>query len=114
MLVAEGNDETEGDDRMIRGTTPDLEFELPIDTSLLKEAYVTFSQGGMVRIDKALADCRASGNKLTLRLTQEETLKLKSGTVTEIQIRIRTVNGEAIASEIISEPTERILKDGVI
>lgn len=99
---------------MIRGTTPLLEFEIPFDTSQLAEAFVTMSQNGAVVLDKALKECSSHGNKLAVRLTQEDTLKLECNCITEIQIRIRTLEGEALASNIIRECTERILKDGVI
>lgn len=99
---------------MIRGTTPTLEFIIPFDTSWLAEAYVTLSQRGTVVIDKPLEECTCNENKLTVRLTQEETLKLQCDCITEIQIRARTLAGDALASNIIRESTERILKDGVI
>ena len=99
---------------MIRGTTPLLEFVIPFDTSLLAEAYVTLSQNGVVVLDKALDDCKCDANKLSVRLTQEETLKLQCDRITEIQIRARTLEGEAVASNIFRERTDRILKDGVI
>ena len=69
---------------------------------------------GAVVIDKALSDCTREENKLSVRLSQEETLKLKHDCVTEIQIRAKTLDGEAIASQIIQVHTQRILKDGVI
>ena len=99
---------------MIRGTTPTLEFVLPLDTGQFAEAFVTLSQNGAIVIDKALTECNCNQNKLSVRLTQEETLKLKCDCVTEIQIRAKTVAGDAIASNIIREDTNRILKDGVI
>ena len=99
---------------MIRGTTPTLEFVLPMDTGQLAEVFVTVSQDGSVVIDKQMKDLDLNGNKLSVRLTQEETLKLKSGCMAEIQIRARAVAGEAIASNIISVSAGRILKDGVI
>ena len=99
---------------MIRGTTPLLEFAIPFDTSLLAEAYVTLSQKGVVLVDKPLAECKCDADKLSVRLTQEETLKLEDDCTTEIQVRARTTSGDAIASAIIRENTERILKDGVI
>ena len=104
----------EGDDDMIRGTTPTVEFELPMEVSTLSELYVTFCQGGITRIEKTLADCVVDGTKLSMRLTQEETLRLKDKGSVEIQIRARTVTGRSIASEIIEERVGRILKDGVI
>ena len=99
---------------IIRGTTPTLEFELPFGTDQLAEAYVTLAQREVVLVDKPLTECQCDGNKLTVKLTQEETLKLDRECNTEIQIRARLLSGDAIASAIIRESTERILKDGVI
>lgn len=99
---------------MIRGTTPTLEFAIPFETGQLAEAFVTLSQNGLVVIDKPLAQCNCNGNKLTVKLTQEETLKLKCDCITEIQIRARTFSGDAVASDIMYVNTGRVLKDGVI
>ena len=99
---------------MIRGTTPTLEFTVPFDTELLAEAYVTLSQNRVIVVDKALSECQCNGNKLTVRLTQEETLKLKCDCNTEIQVRARMIDGNAVASNIMTVDTNRILKDGVI
>lgn len=99
---------------MIRGTTPTLEFTVPFDTKILAEAYVTLAQKKKVVLDKKLSDCQCSANTLTVRLSQEETLKLSCDCLVEIQIRARTVDGDAIASEIMVETPDRILKDGVI
>lgn len=99
---------------MIRGTTPTLEFTLPIDTGILSEGFVSFAQNKMLVIDKPLSDCTLKGSVISLRLTQEETLRLRSDVVTEIQIRAKTTDGDVIASDIIEEETLRILKNGVI
>lgn len=99
---------------MIRGTTPTLEFKIPFDTSLLAEAWVTLSQNGVVILNKELEDCSCGENTLSVKLTQEETLKLDCERKTEIQIRARTTADEALASNIITVNTGRILKDGVI
>lgn len=99
---------------LIRGTTPILEFALPFPAEELAEAYVTIAQDDAVVIDKPLSACECGGRTLTVRLTQEETLKLQCDCISEIQIRARTLEGEAIASNIMSVKTERILKDGVI
>ena len=99
---------------MIRGTTPLLEFALPFDTSQIAEAWVTLSQNKTVVIDKELESCTCEGNKLTVRLTQDETLKLDCSCRTEIQVRVRTLADDALASNIITVSTDRILKEGVI
>lgn len=98
---------------MIRGTTPTLEFVLPFEASLLAAAYVTFVQSDSVVLDKPLSECAIDGNKMTVKLTQEDTLKLKTGLV-EVQIRARTADGDVIASDIILTGAQKILKDGVI
>ena len=99
---------------MIRGTTPTLEFTLPFDTEFLAEAYITIAQNNEAVIDKAMEECVAEGNKLSVQLTQEETLRLKHEYMSEIQIRVRTKEGVALASGIIRKDTGRILRDGVI
>lgn len=98
---------------MIRGTTPMLVFTLPFDTGLLAEAYVTFAQKDEVVLEKSLSDCVTDGNKMTVKLTQADTLKLKAGFV-DIQIRAKTTSGDALASEIITVSAQKILKDGMI
>jgi len=99
---------------MVRGTTPMLEFTLPFSTDLLAEAYVTLSQDKKVVVDKPLGELERNGNRLSVRLTQEETLLLDSERKTEIQVRVRTQENEALASDIITVNTDRVLKDGVI
>ena len=99
---------------MIRGTTPTLEFLLPFDTSELAEAFVTLSQNDIVIVDKALNDCKCDTKKLSVKLTQEETLRLSCDCKTDIQVRVRTKAGDALASDITRVNTDKILKDGVI
>lgn len=99
---------------MIRGTTPTLEFMLPFSTDMIAEAFVTLSQNKQIVIDKMLCDCICNENKLTVKLTQAETLELQCDCKTEIQIRCKTLDGDALASDIISVNTDRILKDGEI
>lgn len=99
---------------MIRGTTPTLQFTLPIDAELLQELYVTISQAGTVVVEKTLADCEAEGIIVVCRLTQADTLALQADVVTEIQVRVKLNSGDALASRIISVRADRILKDGEI
>lgn len=101
---------------MIRGTTPTLEFTLPFDTSLIAEMYITLAQNGTTVLEKTLSDCNCSGTSVSLTLTQEDTLRLQQQPRLqgEIQIRVRTTSGEALASDIMSVYVGRILKEGVI
>ena len=99
---------------MIRGTTPKLEFTIPFGTDLIKEVYVTFAQGANVILEKQLADCVCEGERLVLKLSQADTLAFMHGQLVDVQLRVKTVNGEALASDIIRTTAERILKDGEI
>ena len=99
---------------MIRGTTPTIEFNLPFDTGILVEAFVTFSQNNTVVLDKQLSDFKCHETVLSTRLTQKDTLKFNCHHKVEIQIRARTFAGEALASDIITVNVDRILRDGEI
>lgn len=99
---------------IVRGTTPYVSFTLPFDVSILKNAYITFSQNDNVIVEKNLSDCIKNQNVLEVKLTQEDTLKFKALNNVEIQIRGITNEGEAIASEIRRTYIYKIHKDGVI
>lgn len=99
---------------MIKGTTPTLEFELPFEVALVKNAYVTLSQKGVIVINKQIKDCECQSNILSVKLTQEDTIRLNATDIVEIQIRVLTANDDALASEIWTTYAERILYEGII
>ncbi len=100
---------------MIRGTTPTIKFTTSIETALLNTAYITFSQNGKVVFEKTLSECTLETKAITLKLTQEETLKLQSGiSKVEIQIRAKTADGTVMATDIFKVPVDKILKEGII
>lgn len=100
---------------MYRGTTPTFTFQLPIEANTITAASITFRQAGSVNIEKTLADCTADGKALTVALTEEETLSLRAGTVTPLEIQLRVGVGETrMASQIFPVSVERILKDGAL
>ena len=99
---------------MYRGTTPTLKFTLPFDTSTLDAVWVTIAQGGNAVINKEKSDCDLKGKDISVTLTQADTLSLTSEIKAEIQLRVLTTDGLALASAIFREDTKRILKDGVI
>lgn len=97
-----------------RGTTPLLIFRLPIDTSELEAVWITLSQNDTVVVNKTLDQCECSDKTIAVHLTQNDTLLLEGAKNTEIQIRARTHEDEALASKVIKVKTNSILKDGVI
>ena len=99
---------------MFRGTTPTLNFELPFAADTIADGFISIAQNRRVVIDKSISDWIISGNTVKVTLTQEETLHLVVSNTTEIQLRVKLADGTALASEIFTVSTERILKDGVI
>lgn len=87
---------------MRRGTTPTDTFELEdIDVSVIKNVKVLYCQNRKVIVCKDLTACQIVGNTITTELTQEETLRFNSNLPLEIQLRILTMNGKALTSDIL-------------
>lgn len=105
--------------RLYRGTTPKQIFNLGFLLENEEEIYVTYAQGGAVVFEKELSEIEKiididTGNTvLTFTLSQNETLTLKDDYI-DIQIRIKYLDGTAIASDLIRTYTSIILKDGEI
>lgn len=97
---------------MRRGTTPTHNFAVDID---LRDAdvYITYAQGGRTVVEKTGDAITVTATKLETTLTQEETLRFIPGDV-EMQIRYKMPDGSADASEIMTIPVKRLLKEGVI
>ena len=83
---------------MIKGTTPKHTFTLPFDTSIISKCKVVYGQGGVELFSKRTEDCVLDGNTISTVLTQEETLTFDYHKGVEIQLRVLTHSGEALAS----------------
>lgn len=131
---------------IVRGTTPYHTFILPLKVEDIDTLYITYLQNNEVILDKAynssgveitdtdfetenanmenLADNEVDMNeeslsKITVHLTQEETLKFHFYPAAEkniavVQVRVLDTNGEAYASNPVRERIFGVLKDGVI
>ena len=99
---------------MKRGTTPTHVFNVNTDLTSAEEIYITYKQGSNVVVEFDLSKINVEKNKLTVQLTQKETLMFALSPQVRIQIRAKFPGGLAIASNIISTGAEEILKDGEI
>lgn len=99
---------------MIRGTTPTYRFELPFEVALIKKLWITYAQFESELFTLTEADCEMNGNMVTVTLSQEQTLKLNANSFAEIQFRVLMHDDTALASQIITDHTHRVLKEGVI
>jgi len=101
---------------MIRGTTPTLNFTLPMAASTVTSCNIAFKQGKSIVLEKTKSDCTTpAGNDkvLSLTLTQAETLSFDAQESLLIQMRI-LVGNVAMASQIITVCVNDIIKDGTI
>lgn len=83
---------------MIRGTTPTHIFNIPFDASNIKEVKITYAQDDKSVLEKHIEDCIVTDKQISVTLTQEDTFKLNCKKPVEIQIRILTPAGEALAT----------------
>ena len=97
---------------MTRGTTPTHTFTVPIDASDVAKIRVIYSQHGRVILTRDY-DTYQDG-KLVVQLSQEETLDFSSTQPVYIQLRVITLAGEALASEVIQTCAARLLEDEVL
>ena len=100
---------------MRRGTTPTHTFTIPNEISVptLEVIYITYSQFGRTVLEKDIDDLLINNQKLSITLTQEETLSFKDGTA-NVQIRCRSSEDIAYASDIKTIKVETVQKKGII
>ena len=99
---------------MIQGTTPTHRFNIPLDASIIQRVKVTYAQSGKVLLVKEDAECRVEGGVIELKLTQEETLLFDEFSSVQIQVRVLTTGGDALASDVIRVPCGAILDKEVL
>lgn len=100
---------------MIRkGTTPTQVFILPFESSKITAAKITYKQGNDIVLEKRLNDCVVDTDKISVRLSQEDTFKFLSTKPVQIQLRAVTVGGDVLATKIYQEQVEQSLDEEVI
>lgn len=99
---------------MVRGTTPTHTYTLPFDTSIIKVVEITYAQLDAVIVKKTTDDCTLDGNTVTVRLTQEDTLQFDHRQNVQIQLRVLTKAGDALASEIRRVSVQQCLGNEVL
>lgn len=97
-----------------RATTPKQTFILELNNvPELTEILITYAQKGTIVFERTKDAMTIEDNKVWFRLTQEETLSLRQNVPVEIQVRVFTPDGNALASDIFEVSVERILNEEV-
>lgn len=123
-----------------RGTTPYHNFIIPLTQEEIDTIYITYLQNEEVVLEKSKEDMtitnlldlldeyttiddlteeEKTSSQVELHLTQEDTLKFNfypaaRKNIAVIQIRVKTLDGEAYSSDPIQERIMGILKEGEI
>lgn len=103
---------------MYRYTTPYHRFKLPVTgISNISVLYITYSQDNTTLFEKTLADCTyiSDTNSVEVHLSQAETSLCKSSRVeVEVQMTLKTLDGERFTSNVRKISSGRVLKEGEI
>ena len=99
---------------MIRGTTPTHKFRIPFNTDMVKDVRISYAQDGVIIAEKTVEDCVLEGNEITIKLTQEETLKFHDKRQVELQVRLLTKDGNAMATSIYTLSAGKVLNEEVL
>lgn len=99
---------------MRKGTTPTLTFKLPFDAEMIKNAKITLCQKNAIVLEKKLCDCKKTQDSIEIKLTQEETFLFDCNSIIEAQLRVVTVNGDALASDVFKMFVAQCLDEEVL
>lgn len=98
---------------MIRGTTPTHIFELPFQAKILDEVKVSYAQAKEVVVEKDTEDCTLEENTITVKLTQEETLRFSPIGNVDVQLKVKTSDSTVLATRAMRVNIEDILNEEV-
>lgn len=97
-----------------RGATITNEFTVAIDFTDAVAMYITYEQVERTILEKSIEDCNITATKISVNMTQEESLRFIEEEPVKIQIRVKTLDGTAYVSKIIKTTVSELLKGGVI
>lgn len=99
---------------MTQGTTPTHFFSIPFEKETIREVWVTYAQDGKAILTKKTSDCTIENQEIIVSLTQEDTFLFDHEKDVQIQIRVLTITGQALASQTFYVDVGRCLNPEVI
>ena len=99
---------------MIRGTTPTHTFNLELETRNIESIRITYKQGARVALEKTERDATMSGTTIKVKLTQKDTYKFQLNIPVKLQLKVKTVGGDVLASRINTISVAEILNEEVL
>ena len=99
---------------MFKGSTPTHTFNVSIDTSLIKEVKITYSQMDKEKLVKRTDECTIGDGYISTRLSQEDTFLFEGNMIVTIQVRVLTLGGDALIAEPIMMAVGKCLDEEVL
>lgn len=99
---------------MIRATTPTHRFNTPFKEADIKSLIISYGQLNKEVLKKTKTDCSFEDTTAIVKLSQEDTKKFTVDTPVKIQMRILTVDGDAVASNIYEISIDEVINDEVL
>lgn len=96
------------------GCTCKNTFRFPYTEEEVTAIYITYQQNDETIVEKTIDNCTFADGTVSVKLTQEESLKFDEDAIVRIQIRCRLTNGAVTKSNILKSHTDKILKKGII
>jgi hypothetical protein len=78
------------------------------------DALIVYAQSEEEIFRKTASQCHMEGNTLSVELTQEETFLFDCRKKVQIQVRVLTTEGKALASNIITKDVAKCLSNEVL
>lgn len=104
--------------QIIRGTTPTIEITVKseLDFNTIDQVWVYITQQNTVKIDKLISDVSfdPENSKISVLLSQEDTLGLKADYDTLFQIRLLLNDETALATPASKVKVIEVYKGGII
>lgn len=100
---------------MVQGATRQDTFTVDIDLTGAQAVYITYAQkrsGAYVEksMDGISISVNAGKSTLVCQLSQADTLSFSEKEPVEIQVTVKTANGQRMTSNIVTDVVERALK----
>lgn len=85
---------------MRRGSTPTFTISLPLDSSRFKDITVSMVQNGKNILSLPFSRITKDANKISFKLTEDETLLFEEGSNAELQLRAVETLGNVLISDV--------------
>ena len=102
---------------MRRSTTPFQQFDLGIDTEMIRKITITYCQDDVIVLQKHEGDMQMKGTKVSYELTEAEVNLFdnsRDASPVEIQAAFLTNAGKKAQTKIVRVPVLRVLDDTIM